>query len=112
MEEYLKGKAIDGVKKEELATYRNAFLRSGMRGFLHEELKSTLARSKRQYVSSPAIASWYARLGEKDKALEWLEKAYQEGAHNMVFISVDPALDSLRSDPRFQDLLHRMNLVR
>jgi TolB-like protein/DNA-binding winged helix-turn-helix (wHTH) protein/Tfp pilus assembly protein PilF len=112
VEEYLKTKAIDGAKKEELETYRNAFLRSGMKGFLHEEIKSTLARSKHQYVSAPAIASWYARLGEKDKALEWLEKAYQEGAHNMVFIRVDPALDSLHSDPRFQDLLRRMDLVR
>ena len=47
-------------------------------------------------------------LGEKDKAFEWLEKAYEE--HFIIAIKVNPVFDPLRSDPRFADLLRRMNL--
>jgi hypothetical protein len=48
-------------------------------------------------------------LGEKEQALHWLERAYEEGAGHMG-LKVDPTWDSLRSEPRFQDLLRRMGL--
>ena len=48
-------------------------------------------------------------LGEIDEAFEWLERAYQDRNAWMVFLQVVPWLDPLRSDPRFQDLLRRMN---
>ena len=48
-------------------------------------------------------------LGEKDEALQWLEVAYQQRAEWMVLLKVDPCLDGLRPDPRFQDLIRRMN---
>ncbi len=51
----------------------------------------------------------YIGLGENDLALEWLEKAYEERDVALIFLKVDPAYDSLRSDPRFQDLMRRMN---
>jgi len=41
--------------------------------------------------------------------MEWLEKAYQNRSHDIVFSKVWPQFDPLRSDPRFQDLLRRMN---
>ncbi len=51
-------------------------------------------------------------LGEKEKAFEWLEKAYEDRSIGSTFarIKVDPIYDPLRSDPRFADLLRRMNL--
>ena len=56
------------------------------------------------------IATVYAGLGEKDKALVYLEKAYQERSSDLpYFLKADLRLDSLRSDPRFEDLLGRMN---
>jgi TolB-like protein/DNA-binding winged helix-turn-helix (wHTH) protein/Tfp pilus assembly protein PilF len=73
-----------------------------------DELKKI---SKRRYVSSYEIAVIYAGLGDKDKALEWLERAYEERASFLIFLKVDPRLDSLRPDPRFQDLLRRMGLA-
>jgi hypothetical protein len=49
-------------------------------------------------------------LGDKERALEWLEKAYEERCGWMAFLKVDPALGSLRSDGRFKDLLRRVGV--
>jgi hypothetical protein len=62
-----------------------------------------------QSVVSYSVAVVYAGLGEKDRAFEWLERAYKGHDNDMSFLKVDPPLDPLRSDPRFQDLLRRMN---
>jgi tetratricopeptide (TPR) repeat protein len=64
--------------------------------------------SKEKYVPAYHRAIIYVGFGEKDKAFEWLEKGYEE--HFIIAIKVDPVYDSLRSDPRFTDLLRRMNL--
>jgi hypothetical protein len=54
------------------------------------------------------MARIYAGLGEKDKAFEWLGKACED--RSITGIKGDPVYDPLRSDPRFADLLRRMNL--
>jgi TolB-like protein/DNA-binding winged helix-turn-helix (wHTH) protein/Tfp pilus assembly protein PilF len=56
-------------------------------------------------------AQSYARLGDKEKALEWLERNYEERAPLGTLVNVDPAFDSLRSDPRFGNLVRRMGLT-
>jgi TolB-like protein/Tfp pilus assembly protein PilF len=67
--------------------------------------------SKTDYVSPYMLGVVYAGLGQKDRAFELLERAYQEKSSDIAyFIKADLRLDSLRSDPRFQDLLRRMNL--
>ena len=66
--------------------------------------------SGHRYVSSYEIAVIYLGLGKKDQAFEWLEKAYDEHASPLIFLKVDPRLDSLRSDPKFLALLQRMRL--
>jgi tetratricopeptide (TPR) repeat protein len=66
--------------------------------------------SKKKYVPADNIAVIYIGLGDKDRALEWLEKAREEScAGSILLLKVAPWLDPLRSDPRFQDLLRRMN---
>ena len=52
----------------------------------------------------------YAEFGKKDKALETLDRMYEEREGDLQWIKVDPRLDGLRQDPRFQDLLKRMGL--
>jgi serine/threonine-protein kinase len=72
-----------------------------------DELKEL---SKRKYVSSYNVAMIYIGLKEKDRAFEWLENAYQERSDLLVYLKVEPRLDSLRSDPRFADLVRRVGL--
>ena len=72
-----------------------------------EELKEL---AKKRYVSPYNFACIYAGLNDKDQAFEWLERTYQERAFFMTQLKVDTVLDNLRPDPRFKDLLKRMNL--
>lgn len=62
--------------------------------------------------SNPAfyLATIYTGLGQKDQALQQLEKAYEERFYRLIFLGVDPVFDSLRGDPRFQELLRRVGL--
>jgi TolB-like protein/Flp pilus assembly protein TadD len=64
---------------------------------------------KRHYVTPYYLGRVYAVLGERDEALQWLETAYRERASLMAFLKTDPQLDILRDDPRFEDLMRRMN---
>jgi len=65
--------------------------------------------AKTKYISPVHFAVVYIGLKQKDQAFFWLEKAFEERAFEILLIKVDPRFDSLRSDPRFQDLLRRMN---
>ncbi len=72
-----------------------------------EELKEL---SKKRYVSPYNFACVYTGLNDKDQAFEWLERTYQERSFFMTQLKADTVLDNLRPDPRFKDLLKRMNL--
>jgi tetratricopeptide (TPR) repeat protein len=56
------------------------------------------------------LANSYARAGDIDRVIEWLEKAYEEHDNNMPYIGKNPLFDLVRSDPRFQDLVRRVGL--
>jgi TolB-like protein/DNA-binding winged helix-turn-helix (wHTH) protein len=73
---------------------------------LIDELKK---RAQQRYVSGFFFAEAYLGLGERDQALSWLERAYEDHDPWMVYIASYPGLDPLRSEPRFQALLRRMN---
>ena len=85
-------------------TYKN----SGYQGFLQASLDASL-KTRVQSVPSWRIASLYAQMGKKNEALTWLEKAYAERAGGMVRLKSDPEFDSLRSEPGFVAIIHRMN---
>jgi eukaryotic-like serine/threonine-protein kinase len=92
-----------------LSSLGYAYSREGRRDETLRILNQLKARSKHEFVAADLFASLYAGLGEKEKALASLEKAYGERDIAMVRLKCGPELDSLRSDPRFQDLLRRMN---
>ncbi len=102
-------RAVDlsgGWPKHDLAyAYAMAGKRDDARKILHELIED----SKRGVVELSGIARIYAALGETDQAFGWLEKAYEDHEQWLVALKVDPMFDSLRSDPRFRELVRRMN---
>lgn len=86
------------------------YSKSGFRGAMKRLVELQEAQSKRIYIDPANIASNYAAMGDKDQAFVWLEKAYEEKSVFIDYLKVDPHFDSLRSDPRYADLLRRMNL--
>ena len=87
-----------------------AYAAAGGRADAQKVLDQLDELSKQKYVSAASVAIIYAGLGEKDKAFEWLGKAYDERSFSLALMKTEPAFDPLRSDPRFADLLRRMNL--
>jgi TolB-like protein/Flp pilus assembly protein TadD len=69
---------------------------------------TTLAKQK--YVAPYFFAGIHIGLGEDDRAIEYLEKSYEEHSHWLIYLHLDPSIDSLRSNPRFQDLSQRVGL--
>ncbi len=103
-----------GAEPEALAgqaTLEQACADSGFVGIWRWGLERNLVRiAAGEYVRPMELADDYARLGRIDDALEWLERAYDERDGDLAFIKTEPIYDGLRSDPRFQALLRRMNL--
>lgn len=71
-----------------------------------DELKTT---RKRGLIVPYRVAAVYVALGDKEQAIEWLTKEYEERGNWMTQLKVDPVMDPLRSDPRFEALMRRMN---
>jgi adenylate cyclase len=91
------------------------FAASGYHEAMKELYRKTLAfmeeAAKYAYVSSIHFAVLQAQLGEKDKAFEWLEMAFEERQPWLGQLEFDPQFESLRSDPRFADLVRRIKEV-
>jgi len=104
-----KARELDPTNPLALAEMARDYALSGRAAEARQALAGLLAGAKRQYVPKYAIAVVYAALGDKDKALAQLEQAYQDRSDSMIFLKVAPEMDSLRSDPRFQDLLRRLH---
>jgi tetratricopeptide (TPR) repeat protein len=112
--------ALEGVMKALSLTGNSTKVKAGL-GMVYAQAGKTanaqgvidelLAESKERYVSPMDIALVYSTMGEKDKAFEWLEKAYDERTPWMFEVNVTPELSPLRNDPRFQDLLRRVGLI-
>ena len=87
----------------------HAYAAAGKTAEARKILDDLHSLAKKRYVQPYAFALIHTGLGENEEALEWLEKAYQDRNGGMPYLQGEPRFDPLRSDPRFQDLLRRMN---
>jgi serine/threonine-protein kinase len=85
-----------------------AYAISGNRSKAEQILRELEQMAKRQYVSSTAFADIHLGLGEKEKALDWLEKSYQDQESACWYLKVDPIYDRVRTEPRFQALVQKV----
>ena len=87
-----------------------ALAKLGKRDEAQAALDSLLKRSKERFVPPYHIALVYNGLGERDQALAWLERGFEQRDPKMTFLKVEPKWNNLRSDPRFVDLMRRVGL--
>jgi tetratricopeptide (TPR) repeat protein len=107
--EYEKYIELSGDKSMK-AWVGRVYAESGRKQQAFKVLAEVLELSRSQQPPLFAVATLYAALGDKDRAFEWLERVHAERNYYVVFLNSDPALDGLREDPRFSDLLHRIGL--
>lgn len=72
--------------------------------------RGMLDQLKKDHASPYHIAAVYACLGEKDRAFEWLQKAYQERDAQLIELKIEPEFDSLHSDPRFAEMIKQLGI--
>ena len=110
------GKAIAALDQGNVPQYRDghlgyAYAVSGESEKARKLIEELQAGSQPEYLAPYHLAMIYFGLGEKDKAFECLNKACELRSTQLVWIRVNPELDSVRTDPRFQAILRRMNLA-
>ena len=110
IEEARKAVSLSAGALQALGTLGHAYGVSGRRAEAQKVLAELGSLSKRRYVDPSNIALVHVGLGDKARALELLEKAYEDHAMRLLFVKVYPQFDPLRGEPRFQDLLRRMRL--
>ena len=104
-----KARQFYDVSSDPIATLGYALAKSGNQAEARETLEELLKRSKVQYVSPYNIAIIYNALGETDEALTWLERGYQQKDTGMPYLKVSSDWDNLQTNPRFIELMRRMN---
>jgi Flp pilus assembly protein TadD len=111
LEEFQKAKREESQVPEITASLGLAYGLAGKQVEARKILASLEDQSKTGYVSSDNMALVYIGLGDRDRAFAWLERALAQRSPYLVWLKVDPDLDSIRSDSRFEDLVRRVGLA-
>jgi len=112
IEEFKKAISLSGGSPLMRAALGRVYAESQKKYEANEMLNELNELAKRQYVSAYEVAKIYVALGNSEKAFQLLAKAYAEHSFHLVNLNVCPQLNSVRSDPRFQDLAQRVGLTR
>ena len=102
VESYAKYQDLSG-KPQTAKSARDSFAGRGWQGYLHE-----MSGTRPEGVSPYTAATFLVLLGEKDQAFAELNKSLAERDALLLYVKIDPRMDPLRSDPRFQELLRSM----
>jgi Tfp pilus assembly protein PilF len=109
--EYQKAVELSGGDQDATAALAHAYAGIGKRAETQKILRDLEEKSKSAYVSPYLTATLYASLGDKDRAFQWMEKAYVEKSLELSWnIKADLRIENLRSDPRYHNLLRRVGL--
>jgi tetratricopeptide (TPR) repeat protein len=84
---------------------------AGKRAEAFKVLREVEEISKHRYVCAYEIGSVYYALGESDRAFKWFDRAYDDRSDCLVWLKVDPMIEGLRSDPRYQALMRRVGFT-
>jgi len=108
---YLENSVARSGRRRHLGVLALVYGLAGRKSETQKIISELKERSRHQYVFPTHFAFAYLGLGDKDQALSWLERAYEEQDPSLFYLKMSPLLDPLRSEPRFQALLRRVNLV-
>ena len=110
--EFQRAHQIEGTFAEPTAMLGHAYALSGKQSEALKIIDQLKDLSSHSYVPPYNIAAVYAGLGDQDRTIEWLNRAYAERSFYLPWVGVDPHMDALHSDPRFADLVKRVGLPR
>ncbi|MCK4830867.1 tetratricopeptide repeat protein, partial [bacterium] len=88
------------------------YLKMGKRLEVQGVLSELMKRSKHLWSVPYSMAILYFSLGERDEGFKWLKKAYEQRDYRLCLLKIDPVFDSIRSDPRFKEMLKKVGLER
>jgi tetratricopeptide (TPR) repeat protein len=112
IDEFEKAMEKGGNRLHSLGHLGNTYARAGRVREARECIRELKKRMAEESIGEYEIALVHAGLGETDQTFEWLERAYAKRDKGLLVLKVDPPLDPIRSDPRFADLVRRMNFPR
>ncbi len=108
-EAFVHGMELSEETLEEIQRWRTVYAGSGWKGIFERQIEEALEAEKTGKARDFLLARLYSRLENRDQAFVHLEKAFSERSMPMATLKVQPDFDFLRSDPRFHNLLKRVN---
>jgi len=105
-----KGVNLSGGSPLMRAALAHTYGKAGRAGDARRVLDELTELAKHKYVAPHFFAGIHLGLGQHDRAIEFLEKSYAEHCHWLIYLHIDPSMDDLRDDSRFEDLLKRVGL--
>jgi TolB-like protein/DNA-binding winged helix-turn-helix (wHTH) protein len=109
-QESLRADELFGMDPKRAAQLKETLAKSGPKGYWKRTLDNYRESAKSDYVPPVLVAKSCVRVGDKECAFEWLERGLEERDDLMINLNVEPVFDSLRSDPRFQELVRRVGI--
>lgn len=100
---------VEEANRKWIANVEESFQKDGYAGFVRAKTAWLENLTEKDYIYPTDLAKGYAALGEKDRAIEWLEKAVEARIPDVLSIKYAPAFDNLRSDVRFQRIIEKIN---
>ncbi len=108
IEEFQKAIDLSGSSRLYLAELGHTYALAGKADEAYKVLEELRKLSNEKYIDAFYMAMVYVGLGETDKAFNWLEKAFEDRAHGLTYLKIDPRFNRIRSDSRYKALLKKI----